>query len=227
MRIRRATAFTLIELLIVIGILAILAAIMFPVLSQAREAGRRTQCQTNVRQIAVAFHQYLQDYDGVYPNMKTAYFGWPNLIYPYTKDTAVFRCPDQLQEWALPTDDGGIGLAGAVDWTNYMIDSHRISIGTGDPQERFSQRKGVSESQIEHPSLVWLNTEFVPLLPNRTHFRQSGVSSCGRQYEGTTLHSGGANYSFVDGHVKWLTPASIAVIDCQLPAVKNGPWSYF
>lgn len=59
-------AFTLIELLIVITIIAILAATLFPVFSRARENARRASCSSNLKQIGVAMLQYLQDYDERY-----------------------------------------------------------------------------------------------------------------------------------------------------------------
>src|SRR5688572_21323462 len=59
--------FTLIELLVVIAIIAILAAILFPVFAQARGKARQTSCLSNLKQLGLAFEQYKQDYDGVYP----------------------------------------------------------------------------------------------------------------------------------------------------------------
>ena len=60
---RKKGGFTLIELLVVIAIIAILAAILFPVFAKAREAARKASCQTNMKEIALAFNMYLTDYD--------------------------------------------------------------------------------------------------------------------------------------------------------------------
>lgn len=61
------TAFTLIELLVVIAIIAILAAILFPVFATAREKARQATCQSNLKQMGLAFMQYTQDYDETLP----------------------------------------------------------------------------------------------------------------------------------------------------------------
>ena len=55
--------FTLIELLVVISIIALLAAILFPVFSRARESARRSACLSNMKQMGLALLQYTQDYD--------------------------------------------------------------------------------------------------------------------------------------------------------------------
>ena len=64
--------FTLIELLVVIAIIAILAAILFPVFARARENARRASCQSNMKNVALGFKQYIQDYDELYPRASNA-----------------------------------------------------------------------------------------------------------------------------------------------------------
>src|SRR5262245_37642637 len=58
----RRRAFTLVELLTVVAIIVVLIAILLPVLSKVREAGRRTQCAAQLRQIGVGLHRYFNEW---------------------------------------------------------------------------------------------------------------------------------------------------------------------
>jgi prepilin-type N-terminal cleavage/methylation domain-containing protein/prepilin-type processing-associated H-X9-DG protein len=68
--------FTLIELLVVIAIIAILAAILFPVFAQAREAARKTQDISSMKQIGLAVTMYNTDYDGTYVMLRNGRPNW-------------------------------------------------------------------------------------------------------------------------------------------------------
>ena len=65
-------AFTLIELLMVIGLIAILAAILLPVISKAKEQGRSMACLSNLRQLGIVLQLYVQDHENKLPTIYDA-----------------------------------------------------------------------------------------------------------------------------------------------------------
>lgn len=94
--------FTLVELLVVIAIIGILVALLLPAVQSAREAARRSQCISNLRQVGIGLHSY-HDANGQLPE-GTPYGGdllggtWATKILPYLEEQALF---DQLQ-WDQP-----------------------------------------------------------------------------------------------------------------------------
>lgn len=93
----RRGGFSLIELLVVVAIIAILAAILFPVFAQAREKARQTSCLSNLKQLGAGLAMYVIDAEG-YPQMsapsnQVPRTKWPDLLWPYVKNHQVFGCP--------------------------------------------------------------------------------------------------------------------------------------
>jgi len=105
----RQRGFTLIEMLTVVAIISVLAAILFPVFGSARERGRQTQCLSNLRQLGLALNMYAHDYDERYPlagAVGSAGADWvpamelPNdafrvesgALFSYAKSAELYRC---------------------------------------------------------------------------------------------------------------------------------------
>jgi prepilin-type N-terminal cleavage/methylation domain-containing protein/prepilin-type processing-associated H-X9-DG protein len=94
-------AFTLVEVIIVISVIAILAALLLPVLSKAKEQGRATACLSNLRQLGIGLQLYVQDHENRLPVMYDAPFptniASTNLtveavLVPYVGSSNIFRC---------------------------------------------------------------------------------------------------------------------------------------
>jgi prepilin-type N-terminal cleavage/methylation domain-containing protein len=97
----KRSAFTLIELLVVIAIIAILAAILFPVFAKAKEAAKKTQSISNLKQVGTSTHIYISDYDDVmplsaYPMITTSgpgIFSVYDALQPYMKNVQILVSP--------------------------------------------------------------------------------------------------------------------------------------
>ncbi len=133
----RRTGFTLIELLVVIAIIGILAAMLFPVFARARESARKTQCLSNVKNIAMAYQMYLADYDRFPPTehrqdvINYFDFGCSNelrlaaanpylktavILDEYIKNRDVWRCPSAKTASTYPILNPYLNSRGIDDW---------------------------------------------------------------------------------------------------------------
>ena len=216
-RLTKRAGFTLIELLVVIAIVAVMAAILFPVFATVRERGRRTVCQSNLKQIAVAMQQYVQDNGGTYPPLGT----WEIAAYTYTKHGQVFHCPD------YPTDKingflvlDPLSVTGLVH-VDYNYNAARLGVFL--TPLRGKEVGGVRESTLATPSTIFLNRDGSWVDDDGVDhtIRRETKNSCGREFSGSTLHSGAGHYSYLDGHVQWLTSEEAGEVECAnvpLPA---------
>jgi prepilin-type N-terminal cleavage/methylation domain-containing protein/prepilin-type processing-associated H-X9-DG protein len=180
-------AFTLIELLVVIAIIALLAAILFPVFGRAREKARQATCQSNLKQLAMAFEMWVQDHDETYPygyNKQAA--SWDKALYEgkYMGVKNILSCPsDAFVHTNIPR--------------SYPANRYVCTFGS-------SGEAIVSAAQISKPSGTIL------LLEEHGDGRDYGVAGFPCRMIGVDtplvaqkIHSGGRNLLFCDGHVKW------------------------
>jgi prepilin-type N-terminal cleavage/methylation domain-containing protein len=101
---RRETAFTLIELMVVIAIIAILAGMLLPALSGAKEYAKRTTCINNVRQLDVALQMYVDDNTGLFPTRNVSTNRWPALLRDGYQNLNLLKCPTDILN---PLSNGG------------------------------------------------------------------------------------------------------------------------
>lgn len=99
--------FTLVELLVVIAIIGVLVALLLPAVQAAREAARRSKCQNNLKQLAIACHNH-EDTFKKFPYATKAdvldAYNWMHLLLPYVEQKAVY---DLYADLGLPISQTG------------------------------------------------------------------------------------------------------------------------
>ena len=180
----RRKAFTLWEFLIVVIVLAIGAAILVPpsVFRGPSQNARRSYCQSNLKQLGLAFIQYAQDADEKAPPFANATGGWRHLMFPYVKSEAVFQCRATNGDVTGATDYFyNARLAGAQGKLilNRNDKSRNFTILSGDGADDAD-----ADSHLSQLPVAWRKDENSP----------------------AWRHLDGANYGFIDGHVKWFKP---------------------
>lgn len=215
--------FTLVETLVVIGTIAMLAAILFPVLSQAKEAAKRTECMGNVRQLSAAMLMYLNDNDGHFPlriegTDTVEVDQWIDMIFPYVragkdgKTSPLSKCSDFIPAPGLVD---GTGKKKIVGW-GYGMNGHLHA--TGRPVNESIAIDGAATALIGDSVLGDFYAR--PRRRVRTAFANSRILSpydlpCTeihtRHGQGDAVRpgNGGSTMSFMDGHVKFLTATAI------------------
>lgn len=204
-------AFTLTELLIVIGIIGVLIAMLLPVFLQAREQGRRTTCQSNLRQIGTALNNYTQDYDGFFPPVsvpgKDSAKDWAGILLPYAPARDVFRCPAAQVPKGWEIWEETVAKGYAINFALYEVDN-REAPAKSEFRVRFPATT-VFVGECAYRAEPNGGTSFPMTLsaPDDGSGLESGQRLIGRA--GALRHQGGSNYTFVDGHVSWYPPTAV------------------
>ncbi len=179
---RKYCGFTLIELLVVIAIIALLLAILFPALRKVKALTRRTLCQTNLRQIALAWNMYLDDNEGRFYygiNANRKYGGWkgmvdewPRPLNKYLRLAPTLETENEAKVFCCPADRGGVpGYAMREKVYCYWGTSYQTNIfligqdgwegfsGKTKPLDEEIDKRlkgGVNRSRVGNPSRVLL-----------------------------------------------------------------------
>ncbi|HEX8834162.1 MAG TPA: H-X9-DG-CTERM domain-containing protein [Abditibacteriaceae bacterium] len=178
-----------------------------------KQNNRLSRCQSQLKQIALVFQQYALDYDNRLPltavasksavvatldkygspTGSTPSFGWTDASQPYVKSTSLLYCPNEL-----------FGVTNGEYYTDPRNTDYWMN----------GRVAGASVKTIARPEHVFLHGDGDGRDKDSTA-RYNKVALPTEKYDDrqpiwTQRHRGGANYSFVDGHVKWLLPEQIS-----------------
>jgi len=207
MKMKSKRAFTLIEMLVVIAIVAILAALLLPALSRGKDSAKSAACKSNLRQLGLAMTMYANEFRYYPPQAhrdtsinQFVTYAWPAKLLPHVSDSkGVFRCPSRGAEFNWPTNRSQLGYDFPL---NIDIGTTPFSYG----YNAWSADGGVGGLGLSDTLVtrVLKPADMIAIADSDGHgdihfFRYRGVPVD----PPGDLHSRGANVVFCDGHIEW------------------------
>ncbi|HEY3281159.1 MAG TPA: prepilin-type N-terminal cleavage/methylation domain-containing protein [Armatimonadota bacterium] len=207
--------FTLAELLTVMAIVAMVAALTFPVFVRARESGRQTVCLSNLRQLSSALDLYRRQWDDMLPPVQSPTdTTWKDALLPLVSSVDVYRCPSNLGEEFSPTQYDPAAPSERRFPASYSLNVEPMLLASG--------------SLKVEPDLLLLSSGWMPevkrpdsvILLGETRVRTPYVipddlsaslaerllNLRARPFGVIQTHTGRSNWLFADGHVASLQP---------------------
>lgn len=185
--VRNQTAFSLVELFIVIGVIAVLSGVALPVLYHGQQRSQSIKCLGNLRQLGTATLAYAGEHEMTLPFTSHQRSSWTVSLQPYAAGAVTFLCP---------ADED-------VRSFTYAINDYLTPNPAGAPTLDFSRL-----SRLDKPSQTFLFAEAARNYANTDHFHFA-------DYHGQTIppgvfadqvaaqrHGGSANYLFADAHAE-------------------------
>ena len=218
----RKRAFTLVELLVVIGIIAVLISMLLPALNRAREKARQVQCASNLRQLGFGFVQYVNNNRGITPASgdNSGHLAWDWICwYPKTNfddsvlapyigrplNPAVFRCP--ADDLLVHVNQGSLGRY----MYSYSMNWHFASNGWSHG-EWFSKRVNISQARRSSQKIVFVEEDertindgsWAPIVVPGYSSARDEIASRHDRRKGVNDADGRGNAAFLDGHVDFV-----------------------
>ena len=212
----RTSGFSITQVLVVLAILAITAALLLPAVRTARGPARRAQCRNNLKQIAFALHNYESDY-GVLPPACTVdadgnpLHSWRTLILPYVDQEALYHTIDLTKPWDHETNSSTRNTRVSA----YRCMAHEVedqsaatylAVVTPDSCIASTEGRAFSDVSADHAETL-LVVEVGPqhaipwMAPQDVD--ESLLETL--RSEDAQPHPGGLNVAYVDGSVRFLS----------------------
>ncbi len=190
------------EMLAVLVIIFVVAAVLFPVFAPAREHDIHYSCLSGIKQLGLSISQYVSDYDNTMPNISDAPGSkntWRNMVYPDIKNKQFYKCPQD--PITTPGPDGYFDSFAA----NYSGNGRGGKFDKGLGAFAGPGSEPVALSDMAEPQYLIVLCEVDN--NNRPDFNINHLPSAEKDAPRLSVrHAGGSNYLFADSHSKWFRP---------------------